>query len=226
MTTEPWSPEWKATQLRQLKSEWSDCAKCPELAECRKKIVMGHGNPDADIVFVGHMIGDQEDKKGKPFVGASGECIDSMLSSLQMSRAPFFFTNLTMCRTPEARAPTKEEKQNCSARLYREIYLVDPILIVALGSDAAQFLIGSRAGSIDKFMGTITEITIPGVRHPLTYDATALYHPAHIISSESPNADGVYRTQGIAQRTFEAMMDAISSVQTLRGAYDKFRRRF
>lgn len=222
----PWSPEWKAAQLETLKREWEGCKNCPDLCNSRKNIVMGHGNPDARIFFYGEMPGPHENKSGKPFTGPSGSCLDSMFSSMDLSRNEFFFSNLVACHPPEGRSPTKEEKTSCLQRLYDEIYIVDPTLIVAFGKDAAQFIMGAKANSIDKIMGTVIEVKIPGVHREITYDGTAVYHPAFILRQNTPDDNGLYAQGSTAERTFMAMMDAVASVFALQNSYDVFHRRF
>ncbi len=110
-----------------------DCTACP-LAAGRLTAVPGSGNPKADILFVGEGPGKKEDEQGLPFVGAAGKFLDEMLTSIQLTRAAVFITNVVKCRPPENRDPEPDEIRTCTDLfLWHQINIIAPKLIVTLG---------------------------------------------------------------------------------------------
>jgi DNA polymerase len=227
---EPWSPEWKASQLEHLASEWSGCEQCPELVQCRENVVMGYGNPDADIMFIGEAPGTDEDAAGMPFVGESGQLLSSMFQGLGVSREDFFITNTVACMPPPGpdspyRDPFKEEKQNCFDRLRLEIYLVNPMMLVLCGKIAMKALLGGRALSVEKEHGVYRKVVIPGQKIDVEYDAVTVWHPAYVLRMDTPNKDGVYPPGGPADRVYQALKQTINIVSATRREYEYFAER-
>ena len=130
------------------------CERCPDLVASRSRIVDGTGPDDADLLFVGEAPGANEDEQGEPFVGRSGDVLDSALRDAGLDRADVRITNCVRCRPPDNRDPRSEELANCRGYLDREIALVDPELIVTLGKVPAEHLLGrdvavtSEAGDV------------------------------------------------------------------------------
>jgi len=123
-----------------------ECARCPDLAECRSRIVNGVGPADADLLFVGEGPGANEDDQGEPFVGRSGTVLDDALRTAGLARADVRITNCVRCRPPENRDPRAAELANCREYLDREIGAVDPTVIVTLGKVPSEHLLERDVG--------------------------------------------------------------------------------
>ena len=150
------------------------CTACP-LCRSRKRTVPGVGDPDADWLLVGEGPGAEEDVKGEPFVGQAGKLLDAMLAALGMRRGDrVYIANVVKCRPPNNRAPEPGEADACRPYLERQIELLRPKLIVALGKSAASLLLKSDASIA----------SLRGRRH--RYGDTPLvvtYHPAYLLRS-------------------------------------------
>ena len=159
--------DWEA--LREAVRECRRCALC----EQRKQAVFGVGNAAAPWLFVGEGPGADEDERGEPFVGQAGKLLDSMLAALGMRRdANVYIANVVKCRPPNNRTPEPAEAEACRPYLERQIALIRPKLIVALGKSAASLLLGTDA----------TIASLRGRRH--RYGETPLvvtYHPAYLL---------------------------------------------
>ena len=148
------------------------CRRC-RLCEARKQAVLGVGDRHADWLFVGEGPGAEEDLRGEPFVGQAGKLLDSMLAAIGLKRgADVYIANAVKCRPPENRTPTPEETATCRPYLERQIELIQPKLIVALGRPAAQTLlqgevkIGAARGKLHDYRGIPLIVT---------------YHPAYLL---------------------------------------------
>lgn len=106
---------------------------CPDLAQTATQLVLGDGNPDADIVFVGEAPGKNEDETGKPFVGAAGKFLDEMLQSIGMERSDVYITNIVKYRPPNNRDPLPEEKQAFFPYLDQQLTVIAPKVVITLG---------------------------------------------------------------------------------------------
>lgn len=124
------------------------CRLCP-LCEGRTKTVPGEGNPAARLMLVGEGPGESEDLSGRPFVGRAGELLDKILASMDAPRDTVFIANVVKCRPPRNRAPLPEEREACRPFLRRQIELVRPNVILALGSTAAEALLGVKKPLIE-----------------------------------------------------------------------------
>jgi uracil-DNA glycosylase len=122
-----------------------DCQKCA-LAAGRTQVVFGSGNPTADIMFVGEAPGYYEDKEGRPFVGAAGKLLDSLLQEIGLQRSEIFIVNVLKCRPPQNRDPLPEEVEACKPYLFHQIELVKPRVICTLGNFATQLLLEKKIG--------------------------------------------------------------------------------
>jgi uracil-DNA glycosylase family 4 len=140
----PPSPEvGQASTLQALSDAIGDCQRC-RLAKGRTRLVFGVGNPDARLMFVGEGPGRDEDLKGEPFVGRAGMLLTDIIEKgMRLSRADVYICNVVKCRPPENRNPEPDEVETCSPFLRRQIDLVKPEVIVALGKFAAQTLLAS-----------------------------------------------------------------------------------
>lgn len=130
--------------LEELKNSIADCRKC-NLASNRINVVFGEGNPFALLMFVGEGPGADEDRLGRPFVGAAGQLLDRILAACDITREEVYIANIVKCRPPGNRVPLKEEAEACLPYLRRQIELIKPRIIVLLGSTALQYLVGSAA---------------------------------------------------------------------------------
>jgi uracil-DNA glycosylase family 4 len=127
-------------QIKAFYHEINKCAKC-SLGHSRTNFVFGMGNPQADIVFIGEAPGRDEDLQGLPFVGKAGRLLDKMLFALQMKREDVFIANILKCRPPNNRDPLPEEVLHCEPYLKKQIEIIKPKMIVALGRISAQVLL-------------------------------------------------------------------------------------
>ena len=159
--------DWQA-----LKEQVAKCTACG-LCKQRKQAVFGVGNESAPWLFVGEGPGADEDAQGEPFVGQAGKLLDSMLAAIRLQRGrEVYITNVVKCRPPGNRVPTAEEAAACAPYLDRQIDLISPRLIVALGKTAATRLLGvdaslaSQRGKLHRYRGFPVIIT---------------YHPAYLL---------------------------------------------
>jgi uracil-DNA glycosylase len=130
----------KVTALKAIREDIGDCTRCA-LHKGRSKIVFGVGNVNADIMFVGEGPGADEDAQGEPFVGRAGQLLNNMISAMGIKREDVYIANVVKCRPPGNRAPEKDEADTCSPFLMRQIDVVKPKVIVALGATAAKNLL-------------------------------------------------------------------------------------
>ncbi len=130
--------------LAQVREELGDCQRC-KLHGTRRSIVFGVGAEDAPLMFVGEGPGEQEDKRGEPFVGPAGELLDKMIEAMGWSRESVYINNIVSCRPPGNRNPQPDEVAACKPFLEARIASVRPRIIVALGRPAANTLLGTDA---------------------------------------------------------------------------------
>ena len=162
-------------RLTALAREADGCERC-ELHRTRGKVVFGSGSPAVSWLFVGEAPGAEEDKQGLPFVGRAGALLGAMLSSIGLSREDVYITNVLKCRPPNNRDPFGQEVRECSPFLRRQIDLVQPGIIVAMGRFAAQVLLDS-----DQSLGQLR-----GRPHHFGETEVPLivtYHPAYLLRS-------------------------------------------
>lgn len=123
-----------------LLDEINGCTLCP-LHEIRTRCVPGEGNPNAEILFIGEGPGAEEDRLGRPFVGAAGKLLDSMLEALFMSREEVYIANIIKCRPPSNRVPAENEANACLPYLRAQVALIKPKILVCLGATPAKYII-------------------------------------------------------------------------------------
>lgn len=131
------------TTLTSIRDELGDCRRC-KLHQKRKNIVFGTGNEKAGLVFVGEGPGEDEDIEGLPFVGRAGQLLTKIIEAMGMKRSDVYIANIIKCRPPNNRNPEPDEIESCFPFLKRQLEAISPLLIVALGTFAAQTLLGSR----------------------------------------------------------------------------------
>lgn len=163
------------TTLEAVAAVIAQCQKCP-LAPTRKHTVPGEGNPRARLMFVGEGPGATEDETGRPFVGAAGDLLNKIIASIGMRREDVYIANIVKCRPPQNRKPLPDESAACLPYLHRQIQLVEPRVLVALGGTAAESLLGARR-SLTELRGK--------VHRYLGIPLVATYHPAALL--RNPN---------------------------------------
>ncbi len=146
--------EWeKAQSLEELNDLIKDCTKCP-LHKSRNKFVFGVGDPDAEVMVIGEGPGAEEDRQGEPFVGRAGKLLNDILKAIKFQRKEVYIANIVKSRPPGNRTPSADEMDACFPYLNKQIELIKPKLILALGLTAAQGLLGKR-DSLTKMRGNV-----------------------------------------------------------------------
>ncbi|HTU49648.1 MAG TPA: uracil-DNA glycosylase [Acidobacteriaceae bacterium] len=174
------APQSRAAALEVIRQEIGDCTRCQLAFEGRHKIVFGDGDPNAELMFVGEGPGADEDMQGLPFVGRAGQLLNNMIAAMGLNRQRVYIANIVKCRPPKNRVPEPAEANICTQFLFQQIGVVHPKLIVALGSTAATYLLGSKAalsvlrGRMHDRMGTKLIVT---------------YHPAYLLRDPRQKAE-------------------------------------
>lgn len=157
----------------ELRQTVAACQRCP-LHQGRTQAVFGVGNPSADWMIIGEAPGAEEDRLGEPFVGRAGRLLDEMLKALGESRETVYIANVLKCRPPNNRDPSPEEAERCSPYLERQIALIRPRIILAVGRIAAQRLLqtdsplGRMRGQVFRYGADQTPVVVT-------------YHPAYLL---------------------------------------------
>ena len=131
--------------LKLIREDLGDCTRCKLHQQGRKQIVFGVGNPNADLMFVGEGPGADEDAQGEPFVGRAGQLLNNMVKAMGLRREEVYIANVVKCRPPGNRTPERDECDTCSPFLMRQIAVIKPKVIVALGAVAAKNLLAINA---------------------------------------------------------------------------------
>jgi uracil-DNA glycosylase len=174
---EPMKLEERRTALSVLAQAVAGCTRCKPLAATRTQTVFGVGKPGVELCFVGEAPGADEDAQGEPFVGAAGQLLNKIVAACGMKREDVYICNIIKCRPPGNRAPLPDEVGNCREYLEKQIELVRPRFLCALGSTAAQNLLGTTQ-SIGKLRGRFHSYKgIPTI---------CTYHPAYLLPHRSP----------------------------------------
>jgi len=165
------APAGRAAALQIIRDEIGDCTRCA-LHAGRHKLVFGDGSPNARLMFVGEGPGADEDAQGIPFVGKAGQLLNNMIAAMGLKREEVYIANVVKCRPPANRTPEPVEANTCSPFLFRQIDVIRPEVLVALGATAATYLLGQRQplawlrGRVHAFRGTRLIVT---------------YHPAYLL---------------------------------------------
>jgi len=130
----------KPSALKLIREDIGDCTRC-RLHKGRTNLVFGVGNVNADLMFIGEGPGADEDAQGEPFVGRAGQLLNNMISAMGLKREDVYIANVVKCRPPSNRTPEKDECDTCSPFLMRQIDVIKPKVIVALGAVAAKNLL-------------------------------------------------------------------------------------
>lgn len=181
-TKEPEELSIVAAELQKIADETRQCRRCP-LGASRSNAVPGEGNPAARIVFVGEGPGAEEDAQGRPFVGRAGQLLDRMIAAMGLKRSEVFICNVLKCRPPDNRDPRPEEIISCLPFLQKQLELMKPKVIVALGAHAARSLLETNK-PIGQLRGRFQEY-VPGLgAKPIKLMPT--FHPAYLLRNYSP----------------------------------------
>jgi len=171
------SDEDKQTLLDRIKKEILDKNICSELAAQAKNLVMGDGNINADIVFIGEAPGKNEDEQGLPFVGAAGKFLNEMLAQAGMQRSDVYITNIVKYRPPNNRDPEPDEKKAFWPYLLKQLQIIKPKVVITLGRHSMEyFLPGMRISAIHGQPKRIAFGDEKLVIIPLFHPAAALYN--------------------------------------------------
>jgi DNA polymerase len=138
------APAHKAEALAAIKEDIGDCTRCPLAYAGRRTIVFGDGDANARLMFVGEGPGADEDASGVPFVGRAGQLLNNMIQAMGLKREQVYIANIVKCRPPANRVPEPVEANTCDQFLLQQIDVVQPDVIVALGSTAATYLLGVK----------------------------------------------------------------------------------
>lgn len=196
----------KAAALEALRQPVLVCQKCPHLVRSRTQVVFGVGDPDAPLMFVGEAPGADEDRLGEPFVGKAGQLLTKLIQAMGFTRETVYIANVLKCRPdmpPGAwgnRPPRPEEMDTCKPYLLRQIEIIQPRVIVALGGTAVHGLLnlkttlGSVRGRWQTFQGMPVMPT---------------FHPSYLIRAE----EGPDRGHGEKRKTWEDMLQVLERLE-------------
>jgi uracil-DNA glycosylase len=167
-------------ELAKIAAEAAACRRCP-LGETRKNAVPGQGSPRAELMFIGEAPGADEDEQGLAFVGAAGQLLTKMIGAMGMTRDEVYIANILKCRPPGNREPQPDEVAQCTPFLARQLAVIRPKVVCALGSHAARNLLGVPT-AVGKLRGQVHDAH--GTQVVVTY------HPAYLLRSpgEKPKA--------------------------------------
>lgn len=166
--------------LPDIRTELGDCTRCKLHQLGRHTIVFGVGNPSADLMFIGEAPGHDEDLQGIPFVGRAGQLLTKIIEAIDLTRDQVYIANVIKCRPPENRNPEPDEVETCEPFLFRQVQVVRPRVIVALGTFAAQALLRTKDP-----IGRLRGKTFPYGSAVLI----ATFHPAYLLRSPDRKRD-------------------------------------
>ena len=181
-------PEQKVSDpvaaLKMIREDLGDCTRCKLHKQGRKQIVFGVGDPNAELMFVGEGPGADEDAQGEPFVGRAGQLLNNMIKAMGIRREDVYIANVVKCRPPGNRTPERDECDTCSPFLMRQIAVIKPKVIVALGAVAAKNLLAINA-PMSELRGRFYDFMPSGARsNDPSWQGAKLavtYHPAFLL---------------------------------------------
>jgi DNA polymerase len=169
--------------LKLIREDLGDCTRCKLHKQGRKQIVFGVGNPHAELMFVGEGPGADEDAQGEPFVGRAGQLLNNMIKAMGILREDVYIANIVKCRPPGNRTPERDECETCSPFLMRQIAVIKPKVVVALGAVAAKNLLAINA-PMSELRGRFYDFMPSGARSDPSWQGAKLavtYHPAFLL---------------------------------------------
>jgi DNA polymerase len=169
-----------AETLDAVREDLGDCTRCKLHRLGRKQIVYGVGNPEAELMFIGEAPGHDEDVQGIPFVGRAGQLLTKIIEAIDLRREDVYIANVIKCRPPENRNPEADEVASCEPFLFRQVQVIRPRVIVALGTFAAQALLRT-SDPISRLRGKVFRYG----------DARLVptFHPAYLLRSPERKRD-------------------------------------
>lgn len=159
----------------ELNKACSNCKACA-LHEGRRNVVIGRGNQNAPLMFIGEGPGEQEDRAGSPFVGPAGNLLDTLLTAMKIKEDMYYITNVVKCRPPSNRVPFEEEANACLNYLRAQVSLIKPKIIVCLGATAMKYIVDENA-KITSIRGTWIE--------KKGFEILPTFHPAALLRDNS-----------------------------------------
>jgi len=174
--------EDRESQLRVILDDIGpNCQRCKLAKQGRKQIVFGTGDPHAELMFIGEGPGADEDAQGLPFVGRAGQLLNNMIAAMGLRREQVYIANIVKCRPPGNRTPERDECDTCSPFLMRQIEVIRPKMIVALGATAAKNLLGVN-DSMASMRGRFYDFSPPRTMgEPFSCKLAVTYHPASLL---------------------------------------------
>ena len=175
----------KPAALKVIRDDLGDCQRC-RLGATRTNLVFGVGDPQTRIMFVGEGPGADEDAQGEPFVGRAGQLLNNMINAMGLAREQVYIANVVKCRPPQNRTPERDECDTCGGFLLRQLYVVRPEVVVALGATAAKYLLGT-SDSMANLRGRVYEFhpvlphSAPERDAEFTTSLVVTYHPAYLL---------------------------------------------
>ena len=174
--------------LKLIREDLGDCKRCPLHKQGRKQIVFGVGDPTTELMFVGEGPGADEDEQGEPFVGRAGQLLNNMIKAMGITREQVYIANIVKCRPPGNRTPEREECETCSPFLMRQIAVIKPKVIVALGATAAKTML-AMSSSMAQLRGRFYDFKPAGFRPDARSNnpdwqgckLAVTYHPAFLL---------------------------------------------
>jgi DNA polymerase len=170
----------RAGALEAIRTDIGDCTRCPLAYAGRHNIVFADGDPNSRLMFVGEGPGADEDMQGLPFVGKSGQLLNNMIGAMGLKREEVYIANIVKCRPPANRAPEPVEANTCTQFLVRQMDVVQPQVVVALGATAAMYLLGVKQ-SLASLRGRFHDVR--GAKCAVTY------HPAFLLRDPRQKAE-------------------------------------
>lgn len=183
--------EDRAAALKLIREDLGECTRCPLHQQGRKQIVFGTGSPWADLMFIGEAPGADEDRLGEPFVGRAGQLLNNMIAAMGLRREDVYIANVIKCRPPGNRTPQPDECAVCSPFLLRQIEVVAPQVIVALGAVAAKTLL-----AVNQSMGSLRGRWYEFHNVPLA----VTFHPAYLLRNPPAKKDAWQDLQMVMKR--------------------------
>ncbi|HMS23348.1 MAG TPA: uracil-DNA glycosylase [Candidatus Saccharibacteria bacterium] len=162
-------------KLDRINQKLTNSGICSELAESATQLVFGYGNPNAKVVFIGEAPGKNEDKEGRPFIGAAGKFLDEMLDNIGLKREEVYITNIVKYRPPNNRDPLPDKKNQFLPYLLEELEAIKPVIVVTLGRHSMNCFLPEE--QIGKMHGQVIEKS-GYIFVPLYHPAAALYNGA------------------------------------------------
>lgn len=193
-TAQPMIDPVSADEWQTLRTAVAGCQACG-LDRTRTQTVFGVGNVNAELMVIGEAPGFYEDQKGEPFVGRAGQLLDEMLQAIELDRTQVYIANILKCRPPNNRDPQPEEVASCTPFLLKQIALIKPKLLLAVGRIAGHFLLNTK-NSLGQMRGKVHEYG--ALKTPLIIT----YHPAYLLRSPSDKGKA-YRDLLMARELIE-----------------------